>query len=120
MRLPRCENNFESAEKRLGGRLGIFVDIEIGDAKLLATTAHLDVLSNGSEWTVQATWPGASRPLNLDVIGLDGRVVLARSIAFAGGQASTTIDASGMSAGVYFVRVSDAAAQQVQRIVLEK
>jgi endonuclease/exonuclease/phosphatase family metal-dependent hydrolase len=44
-RLPRCENNFESAERRIGGRLGIFADIEIGDAKLLATTAHLDVVN---------------------------------------------------------------------------
>jgi endonuclease/exonuclease/phosphatase family metal-dependent hydrolase len=45
LRLPRCENNFESAEKRIGGRLGIFVDLEIGDAKWLATTAHLDVVN---------------------------------------------------------------------------
>lgn len=45
VRLPRCENNFESAERRIGGRLGIFVDLELGDAKLLATTAHLDVVN---------------------------------------------------------------------------
>jgi hypothetical protein len=80
----------------------------------------MDVFSNGQQWTVQATWPGADHPLNLDVIGLDGRVVMTRSLVFAADQARTTIDASGMSAGVYFVRVSDGAAQQVQRIVLEK
>jgi endonuclease/exonuclease/phosphatase family metal-dependent hydrolase len=45
LRLPRCENNFESAERRIGGRLGIFVDLEIGNTKLLATTAHLDVVN---------------------------------------------------------------------------
>jgi endonuclease/exonuclease/phosphatase family metal-dependent hydrolase len=45
LRLPRCENNFESAERRIGGRLGIFADIEIGNTKLLATTAHLDVVN---------------------------------------------------------------------------
>jgi endonuclease/exonuclease/phosphatase family metal-dependent hydrolase len=45
LRLPRCENNFESLERRIGGRLGIFVDLEIGDARLLATTAHLDVVN---------------------------------------------------------------------------
>ncbi len=45
VRLPRCENNFESAERRIGGRLGIFIDLEIGDTKLLATTAHLDVVN---------------------------------------------------------------------------
>jgi endonuclease/exonuclease/phosphatase family metal-dependent hydrolase len=45
LRLPRCENNFESPERRIGGRLGIFVDLEIGNTKLLATTAHLDVVN---------------------------------------------------------------------------
>jgi endonuclease/exonuclease/phosphatase family metal-dependent hydrolase len=45
VRLPRCENNFESAEKRLGGRLGIFVNIEINHFNLLAVTAHLDVVN---------------------------------------------------------------------------
>jgi endonuclease/exonuclease/phosphatase family metal-dependent hydrolase len=45
IRLPRCENNFESAERRIGGRLGIFVDLELGEAKCLATTAHLDVVN---------------------------------------------------------------------------
>lgn len=44
-RLPRCENNFESAERRIGGRLGIFVTIKTGNAELLATTAHLDVVN---------------------------------------------------------------------------
>ncbi len=98
------------------------LNLEVGvDEPTTATpTAQLDIVSNGSMWTVQATWPGATRPLNLDVIGLDGRIVLTRSIAFAGGQALTSIDASGLSAGVYFVRISDGAAQQVERIVLEK
>lgn len=44
-RLPRCEMNFESEEKRLGGRVAIMVDLEIGDHKLLAATAHLDVIN---------------------------------------------------------------------------
>lgn len=96
------------------------LEVGVDEPTATATSAHLDVLSNGSEWTVQATWPGASRPMNLDVIGLDGRIVLTRSVAFAGDQSSTTIDAGGLSSGVYFVRVSDGVAQQVQRIVLEK
>jgi endonuclease/exonuclease/phosphatase family metal-dependent hydrolase len=45
LRLPRCENNFASAERRIGGRLAIFVDLEIGGRRLLATTAHLDVVN---------------------------------------------------------------------------
>ncbi|MBI3654780.1 MAG: hypothetical protein HY231_27420 [Acidobacteria bacterium] len=44
-RLPRCENNFASAEKRLGGRLAIVVDLEINGVKVLASTAHLDVVN---------------------------------------------------------------------------
>ena len=45
VRLPRCENNFESAEKRLGGRIGILLDLEICDASFTAATVHLDVVN---------------------------------------------------------------------------
>ncbi|MCI0488360.1 MAG: endonuclease/exonuclease/phosphatase family protein [Blastocatellia bacterium] len=45
VRLPRCENNFESREKRLGGRIGICLDIEIRGMKLTAATTHLDVVN---------------------------------------------------------------------------
>ncbi len=45
VRLPRCENNFESDEKRLGGRAGILIDVELAGKKLLAVTAHLDVVN---------------------------------------------------------------------------
>src|SRR6185503_1575000 len=44
-RLPRCEKNYESAEKRLGGRIGLLVDLEISGLSLLAVTAHLDVVN---------------------------------------------------------------------------
>src|ERR1051325_2899435 len=43
--LPRCENNFESAEKRLGGRIVILIDVQIGEQSFIATTAHLDVVN---------------------------------------------------------------------------
>ena len=49
VRLPRCENNFESAEKRLGGRMGILLDLEIGEANsrlrpcTLMSSTRLDV-----------------------------------------------------------------------------
>jgi endonuclease/exonuclease/phosphatase family metal-dependent hydrolase len=43
--LPRCENNFESAEKRLGGRIGILVDLEIGAVNLVVANTHLDVVN---------------------------------------------------------------------------
>jgi endonuclease/exonuclease/phosphatase family metal-dependent hydrolase len=45
VRLPRCENNFESAERRLGGRIGILIDLEIGSAPFTAATTHLDVVN---------------------------------------------------------------------------
>jgi len=45
VRLPRCENNFESAERRLGGRIGILLDLQIGEARLTAATTHLDVVN---------------------------------------------------------------------------
>ncbi|HKY05078.1 MAG TPA: hypothetical protein VJQ56_09315, partial [Blastocatellia bacterium] len=41
VRLPRCENNFESAEKRLGGRVGIMIDVEVGRTALTAASTHL-------------------------------------------------------------------------------
>ena len=44
-RLPRCENNYESAEKRLGGRVGIMVDLEIWGVTVTSATAHLDVVN---------------------------------------------------------------------------
>jgi endonuclease/exonuclease/phosphatase family metal-dependent hydrolase len=50
VRLPRCERNFESAQKRLGGRLGLLIDVVIdtdhGPAELLAATTHLDVVNS--------------------------------------------------------------------------
>jgi endonuclease/exonuclease/phosphatase family metal-dependent hydrolase len=64
LRLPRCENNFESAERRIGGRLGIFADIEIGNAKLLATTAHLDVVN---------TPPCRARQLRAALLSIEAR-----------------------------------------------
>jgi len=33
VRLPRCENNFESVEKRVGGRIGISIDLEIAGGR---------------------------------------------------------------------------------------
>src|SRR5215469_6825973 len=45
VRLPRCENNFESPQKRLGGRLGLVIDLEVGPAGLVAATTHLDVVN---------------------------------------------------------------------------
>jgi endonuclease/exonuclease/phosphatase family metal-dependent hydrolase len=45
IRLPRCENNFESAEKRVGGRIGILIELENAGATLIAATTHLDVVN---------------------------------------------------------------------------
>jgi endonuclease/exonuclease/phosphatase family metal-dependent hydrolase len=45
IRLPRCENNFESKERRIGGRIGIIVDLEIGGKTFVAGNTHLDVIN---------------------------------------------------------------------------
>jgi endonuclease/exonuclease/phosphatase family metal-dependent hydrolase len=48
IRLPRCENNFESKEQRIGGRIGILLDIGIGEPgglNLLIGNTHLDVVN---------------------------------------------------------------------------
>jgi endonuclease/exonuclease/phosphatase family metal-dependent hydrolase len=46
IRLPRCENNFESAEKRVGGRVGVLIELEVAGAALIAATTHLDVVNS--------------------------------------------------------------------------
>ncbi len=46
VRLTRCENNFESTERRLGGRVGVLVDLEITGAPLTVATTHLDVVNS--------------------------------------------------------------------------
>ena len=45
VRLPRCENNFESGERRIGGRIGILVDIEIAGTSFVVGNTHLDVVN---------------------------------------------------------------------------
>lgn len=45
IRLPRCENNFESKERRIGGRIGIILDLEIGGKRFIAGNTHLDVIN---------------------------------------------------------------------------
>ncbi|HSB08531.1 MAG TPA: endonuclease/exonuclease/phosphatase family protein [Blastocatellia bacterium] len=45
VQLPRCENNFESTERRLGGRIGILVDLEIAGRRLCVGNTHLDVVN---------------------------------------------------------------------------
>ena len=46
VRLARCENNFESAERRFGGRIGVLVDLEIRGKRLTVVTTHLDVVNS--------------------------------------------------------------------------
>jgi endonuclease/exonuclease/phosphatase family metal-dependent hydrolase len=45
IRLPRCENNFESKERRIGGRIGIILDLEIDGTRVIAGNTHLDVIN---------------------------------------------------------------------------
>jgi endonuclease/exonuclease/phosphatase family metal-dependent hydrolase len=45
VRLPRCEDNFESVQKRLGGRIGLVVNLEFGEFEIIAGATHLDVVN---------------------------------------------------------------------------
>jgi len=45
VRLPRCENNFESKERRIGSRVGILLDIDIAGTSLVVGNTHLDVVN---------------------------------------------------------------------------
>jgi len=45
VQLPRCENNFESSERRLGGRIGILAELEIAERRLSVGNTHLDVVN---------------------------------------------------------------------------
>ncbi|HET9532078.1 MAG TPA: endonuclease/exonuclease/phosphatase family protein [Blastocatellia bacterium] len=45
IRLPRCESNFESAERRLGGRNAILLELEFSSGRMTAATSHLDVVN---------------------------------------------------------------------------
>ena len=45
VRLPRCENNFEGKERRIGGRTGILLNIHIDGAMLTVGNTHLDVVN---------------------------------------------------------------------------
>jgi len=45
LRLPRCENNFESRERRLGGRIGILLELGITGKRLSVANTHLDVVN---------------------------------------------------------------------------
>ena len=46
VRLPRCENNFESKERRIGGRIAILLDLEINKTRLTVGNTHLDVVNS--------------------------------------------------------------------------
>jgi endonuclease/exonuclease/phosphatase family metal-dependent hydrolase len=46
IRLPRCENNFESAERRIGGRLLLIADLAVPDRPVSVATTHLDVVNS--------------------------------------------------------------------------
>lgn len=45
IRLPRCENNFESKERRIGGRIGIITGLDAGARRFVIGNTHLDVVN---------------------------------------------------------------------------
>lgn len=71
VRLPRCENNFVSTERRIGGRIGILLDLNIDDSSVVVGNTHLDVVNTPScrgkqmramLQAVAARLEGSSRP----------------------------------------------------------
>ena len=46
IRLPRCENNFESKERRIGGRIGILLDLDVNGTRVVIGNTHLDVVNS--------------------------------------------------------------------------
>jgi endonuclease/exonuclease/phosphatase family metal-dependent hydrolase len=45
VQLPRCENNFEAKERRIGGRIGILLNIDVDGTMLTIGNTHLDVIN---------------------------------------------------------------------------
>jgi endonuclease/exonuclease/phosphatase family metal-dependent hydrolase len=45
IQLPRCENNFEGKERRVGGRIGILLNIDMAGTMLTVGNTHLDVVN---------------------------------------------------------------------------
>ncbi|HMG33648.1 MAG TPA: endonuclease/exonuclease/phosphatase family protein [Blastocatellia bacterium] len=45
-KLSRCEDNFVSLERRIGGRIALSLDLEIAGKSVVAATTHLDVVNS--------------------------------------------------------------------------
>jgi len=89
VRLPRCENNFESRERRIGGRIGILVDIEIAGTSFVVGNTHLDVVNT----------PGCrARQMSAMLQALDARLKMQQDpgrTAIVGGDLNTHTFARG-------------------------
>ena len=89
IRLPRCENNFESKERRIGGRIGILVDLEVAGTMFVAGNTHLDVVN---------TPRCRGKQMRALLQALDGRLELqgdSRRAAIVGGDLNTHTFARG-------------------------
>jgi hypothetical protein len=75
---------------------------------------------NGDDLQVRLTGASAYQRLPVDVIGLDGKRVLAQDLTVMGGSGQVRFDVGGLAAGVYFVRTGDASFQRVQRVLIER
>jgi hypothetical protein len=62
----------------------------------------------------------SNTPLQVDLIGADGRVLRTRTAVPSGGRWNGDLDLSGLAPAVYFARVGDASFQRVQRIVIAR
>jgi hypothetical protein len=62
--------------------------------------------------------PGNVRSANVTVAGVDGRVVLARSIETCATKGTYTLDISRLEAGMYIVRLESGGRRATQKLVV--
>jgi hypothetical protein len=82
--------------------------------------AGLTAVVNGSRLELTLVGSPSNTPLQVDLIGADGRVLRTRTAVPSGGRWNGDLDLSGLAPAVYFARVGDASFQRVQRIVIAR
>ncbi len=83
-----------------------------------ATGLLLETALQGEMISVRVRGANSYVDSRVEVIGMDGKRVIAKEIAIANGSASLTLNASGLAAGIWFVRLVNGDKQQVQRLLI--
>ncbi|MEO8069097.1 MAG: T9SS type A sorting domain-containing protein [Flavobacteriales bacterium] len=94
--------------------------IGIAEHPTEATTAQLEVLLSAGLLEVSLSGLASNDALELSLIGIDGKEVLARTVEPAGKAWHGPVDVHDLARGVYFVRFTKTGFQKVERIVIAK